>query len=123
VEILKNAWIDIAVTALIVLAVVDGSPVATWGIYVYTPIMVLLKLSAFMSRNKPAKFKPQDAGVPIAVYHVLYAVNAGVLLYGALRVDPDWWWVAASWAIIWLLSAAAGKGKPVSTPKPDNGSE
>lgn len=114
-EILKNAWFDALVTALIAYAVfVGGSEAVRWAIVVYSPVMLLLKVVAFAGRHKRSPIKPQDPGIPVAVFHVLYAANVAILTYGAIRTSSDWWWVAGCWAIIWLLSAASGKGKPVS---------
>ena len=93
-HILKNAWLDIAVTVLIVAAVIFGGEVARWGVVVYTPIMLLLKIAAFKGRHSPARLRPQDAGVPVVVYHFIYAANVGLLVYGALFVSTGWWWVA-----------------------------
>jgi hypothetical protein len=113
-DILKNVWLDLIVTAVIAVAVFTGQEVAYWAVVVYTPFMVLLKIIAFSGRHKPSRFKPQDAGVPLAVYHVLYAANFGLLVFGSLRVSDSWWWMAGCWGVIWLLSALSGKGKAVS---------
>lgn len=116
-NLLKNAWLDIAVTILIGAAVFLDLEAARWAVMIYTPFMVLLKLVAFSGRHSPSRIKPKDAGVPSIVYHILYGANLAMLLFGSVRVSESWWWVAAAWAIIWLLSAATGKGKPV-TQKP-----
>ena len=113
-NLLKKAWLDIAVTALIAVAVFDGNEAAGWAVMIYTPFMVLLKITAFTGRHSPSRIKPQDTGIPVVVYHILYGANLGLLVFGTLRVTTTWWWVAACWAIIWLLSAVTGKGKPVT---------
>jgi hypothetical protein len=110
--ILRGAWFDIVVTAAITAAVFMDLHVLRWAVMIYTPFILLLKLAAFARRHSPSKFKPQDAGVPTIVYHILYALNAGILVLGASK-DSEWWWVAGAWLLIWLLSAASGKGKPV----------
>ena len=114
-NLLRNAWLDIAVTALIGIAILLDNEPARWAVMVYTPIMVLLKLAAFSGRHSPSRIRAQDAGVPLIVYHILYGANLAMLVYGSIRVSDSWWWVTAAWAIIWLLSAATGKGKPVRT--------
>ena len=105
---LKNAFLDVAVTIMIGLATFGQMEWARWIVTVYTPLMLLLKLLAYRGARTPSKIKPTDAGVPTVVYHVLYAAN--VLISAADR----WWWVAACWAVIWVLSAVSGKGKPVA---------
>jgi len=114
VNLLRNAWLDIAVTALIAFAVFDGNEAAQWAIMIYTPFMVLLKISAFTGRHSPSRIKPRDTGIPVVAYHILYGANVGILVFGSLRVSNIWWWVAACWGVIWLLSALTGKGKPVA---------
>ena len=110
-DIIKNTWFDLVVTAVIVVAAFVPNEYAMWAVYVYSPLMLLMKLGAFMGRNAQTRFKPQDAGVPTIFYHLLYAANFGALVYGALINTSDWWWVAGCWALIWLLSAASGTGK------------
>ena len=118
-EIIKNAWIDILVTAVIAAAVFLDVEVLMWLVYVYTPIMLILKVVTFARRHKPSKFKPQDAGVPVAVFHVLYAANVLILAYASMEIDQKWTWVAACWAAIWVLSAVTGRGKAVKKPLSD----
>lgn len=110
-NLIKNAWLDIAVTVLIAVAVLTGNEITRWAVMVYTPFMVLLKLAALRGSYTPSKIRPKETGVPEMVYHVLYALNVALLVFGGLRVSGTWWWVAACWILIWLLSAAASKGK------------
>ena len=112
-NLLKNAWLDITVTALIALAVFLENEAASWAVMIYTPFMVVLKISAFTGRHSPSRLRPRDAGVPLLVYHVLYGANVAILVFGSVRVTNTWWWVAGCWFVIWILSAAAGKGSSI----------
>jgi hypothetical protein len=101
---IKNALLDIAVPVVMLLATVGEMEWAWWIIAIYTPFMLVLKAAAYFGRHSTSKFKPTDAGVPTVVYHVLYAANLLIAAY------DRWWWVAGAWAVIWVLSAAAGRG-------------
>jgi hypothetical protein len=109
-SILKNNWLDIAVTVAIAVAVFSGNEVLRWVVLIYTPLMLLLKIVAFSNRHSTSRIKPKDSGTPPLFYHILYGVNVAILLYGSLVVSRSWWWVTACWALIWILSAAAGTG-------------
>lgn len=98
---IKNAWIDVAVTVVLALAVFADATWAWWAIAVYTPFMLLLKVAAYTRRHSGSKIKPIDAGVPPVVYHVLYAANVLIASY------DGWWWMVACWAAIWVLSAVS----------------
>lgn len=97
---IKDAWLDITVTIVIVLATFGDMEWARWIVMVYTPLMLVLWLSAYIRRYAKSKIKPKKTGVPPAVHHVLY--GADVLITAFDR----WWWVAGCWALIWFLSAA-----------------
>jgi len=95
---IKNVIVDVIVTVIIALYVFSNAAWGYWVIIVYTPLMVLLKLGAVASGvSKVVKQKPDET--PNWFYHVLYALNFALLLYGAM------WWPAAGWAAIWILSA------------------
>jgi len=94
---LKNALLDIAITVMIALATFGEMQWAWWVVVVYTPFMLLLKIMAFQGRHKRSKIKPTDVGVPTIVYHILYAANV------FFAVWDRWWWMAAAWAVIWVL--------------------
>lgn len=110
-NLLKNIWLDLAVTAVIAVAVFLDHEVARWAVMIYTPFMVVLKIASFTTRHSPSRIKTKDLGVPVLVYHVLYGANVALLVFGSLNVRDLWWWFAACWAVIWLLSAATGTGK------------
>jgi len=100
---LKNALIDLLVTAVIIIYVITNE---SWGYYVimiYTPLILLLKVGAIAGGagkivRKTGKEKKSDVA-PNWFYHLLYGANFALLLYGA------WWIMAGGWAVIWILSA------------------
>lgn len=95
---LKNIVIDLAVTLLVVVAVVTGAAWAEWIIVIYTPLMLIMKVVALVGGSLFSKLQTAPDEVPRWLYHVLYGVNTGLLLgYG-------WWWVGGQWGVIWLLS-------------------
>jgi hypothetical protein len=90
---LRHVIIDFAIV-LVILAATFGAYVwAAWIVWIYTPLMLLLKLGSVVS-----KVTPSASGVPHLFYHVIYAVSVVVLLYHA------WYWEAAGWTAIWILS-------------------
>lgn len=104
---LKDAWLDIAVTVVIILATFGEMEWARWIITVYTPLMLLLWLTAYMRRYSKSKIKAAKTSVPPAVHHFLYGANVLITAY------DRWWWVAGCWALVWFLSASTSKA---STP-------
>lgn len=93
---LKHVLIDLLITLCVVLATFGAIVWAKWVVWIYTPLMVLLKLGALGAKLP----QPKD-GPPDGFFHVLYGVNLAILLWHA------WWWVAAGWAAIWVLSVVA----------------
>jgi len=96
---IKNAIIDIAVTVVIALLAFTGATWAWWIVAIYTPLMVLLKLFALSGAATAVQQKASD--VPTWFYHVLYGANLVLLLVAVF------YWAAAGWAVIWLLSVVA----------------
>ena len=96
---LKHVVIDLAVTLVIVVAVVTGQAWAQWIVWIYTPFMLFLKLGALFGGSLTAQIQQPD--VPAWFFHVLYAFNVAVLLF------YGWWLGGTGWALIWALSAAA----------------
>ena len=97
---IKNTLVDVAVTVLIVLAVTMNLEWARWGVLIYTPLMVILKIVAFVGSQSLGQLKPKGDGVPVWFYHALYGVNV------LMTVVDRWWIVAGGWALIWILSFA-----------------
>lgn len=103
---LKNVILDLAVTACILAATVFDQTWAGWVVVIYTPLMLVLKAGVFFMPSVGATARRDD--VPELVYHVLYAVDAGLLLL------HGWWWTGGGWVLIWALSAAQvlKRGRP-----------
>lgn len=95
---LRNVVLDLVVTACILAATVFEQTWAGWIVVVYTPLMVVLKAVAFFTPDLGGGMKRGDE-VPDLFYHLLYAVDAGLLLL------HGWWWTGAGWILIWILSA------------------
>ena len=96
---IKNALIDLAITAVIAVYAFNG---ATWGwcvIAIYTPLMVLLKVFALSGAASAVQRKADE--VPLWFYHLLFAANV-ILLFVA-----DFNYAAFGWVAIWLLSVLA----------------
>ena len=97
---LKNVLIDLAVTLLVLVAVVTGAAWAKWIVVIYTPLMLIMKVVALVGGSFLSKLQTTPDEVPRWFYHLLYGVNTGLLLgYG-------WWWVGGQWGVIWFLSIA-----------------
>ena len=94
---LKSILIDLLVTAVILWTVFSD---AQWGrvaLWIYTPLMILIKVGALtMGRQLTRQVKPDET--PVAIYHVLYAVNVAALLW------DRWWIMAGLWVAVWVLS-------------------
>ena len=97
---LKHVVVDLAVTLLIALTTTRVLPAwAEWIVYIYTPFMLILKITAYFAELKKMSPKKQDEGQPPAwFYHVLYAVNVGMLGFSG------WWATFAQWIVIWFVS-------------------
>lgn len=103
---IKNALVDIAVTVLIVLAATMDQSWARWIVLIYTPLMLILKVVAFLGSRSLGQLKQKGSGVPSWFYHALYAVNVLVSGVAAITGARQWWLIAGGWALIWALSAA-----------------
>lgn len=120
---IKHTLVDVAVTILIVLATTLDLEWARWGVLIYTPLMVILKIVALLGSRALGQLKRKGDGVPPWFYHVLYALNvafsAGFAVAGGGGNAHQWWVIAGGWALIWVLSIAAElrKGRPAAAKK------
>ena len=96
---IKNALIDLAITAVIAVYAFNGATWGWWVIAIYAPLMVLLKVFA-LSGAASAVQRKADEG-PLWFYHLLFAANV-ILLFVA-----DFNYAAFGWVAIWLLSVLA----------------
>ncbi len=94
---IKNVVLDIAVTIVIAVWVFTRPEWAYWVIVIYTPLLLLLKLTTVSSGLSKVAALAGDT-TPNWFYHVVYASNVILLFIG------EWWIVGAGWAIIWLMS-------------------
>jgi len=101
---LKNAVIDLAITAVIAMLYFTGAQWAWWVVAIYTPLMVLLKLFALSGVAAAVQRKADD--VPIWFYHVLFAANVILLLL------TPFYYAVAGWIVIWVLSVVAESRRP-----------
>lgn len=102
---IKNAIIDIAITAVIIAYALTLATWSWWIIAIYTPLMVLLKVFALSGAASSVQRKADD--VPSWFYHVLYATNVVLLL------TASFYYAAIGWAAIWILSSVAeSKSRP-----------
>ncbi|MBN1540536.1 hypothetical protein JW992_00190 [candidate division KSB1 bacterium] len=90
------AW-DIVIALLIVAGTILDLNAVRIGLYVYTPILLLLKIGLFFS-SESVRLKRLKTQIPDWIYHLLYAIDVGFLI--AFR----WWVLAAMWAVIWTIS-------------------
>lgn len=92
---------DLIVTIVIVTAIFVETTWMRWVIIGYTGIMLLAKVVVIAGDSALQLIRKTQTEAPDWLPHLLYAINTGVLLYGA------WWYTAAGWAAIWLLSYIA----------------
>ncbi|PSQ68600.1 MAG: hypothetical protein BRD29_03495 [Bacteroidetes bacterium QH_2_67_10] len=110
---LRNAVVDIAATLVIVAWVAQNWSWAGWAVWVYTPLMLVLKAAALGLGRLLGRANRGD--VPAWFYHFSYAANVVLLLYGAQFV-PGRWGLAAMWGGIWGLSVLAARHARASQP-------
>lgn len=117
---IKNTLIDIGVTTLIVLTAVLDLTWTRWVVLIYTPLMLIMKIVAFLGSTSLGALQRKGDGVPTWFYHVLYAANVAVMAaYAYLSAGTaarHGWMLAAGWALIWVLSIAADvRMRPTAT--------
>ena len=111
---LQSAFVDIAITAVIVLWVFGILPDwAQWIVYIYTPLIAALKLIAFATGLDKVKTKTATNTPPSLFYHLLFAINVATLLYAHFayrHLEPGI--MAGLWVLTWILSALSERRKP-----------
>ena len=110
---LQTAFIDIAISLVIVLWVFNILPEWTqWIVYIYTPLIAVLKILAFATGLDKVKSKTSGNEPPALFYHLLFAVNVAALLYDHfvnLHLIPGI--MAGIWVITWVLSVLSERRK------------
>lgn len=98
---IKDVLVDLIVTAFIIASIFLEMSWMRWIVIGYTAIMVVAKGIVLAGDSALQLIRKTKTEAPDWLPHVLYAINTGVLLYGA------WWYTAGGWVIIWLLSYLA----------------
>lgn len=101
---LRNVVVDLVATLVILMWVVQGWDWAGWAVWIYTPLMLVLKIAALTLGRLLGRANRGD--VPAWFYHFVYAANVALLGYGAQYVSGRWI-LAAMWVAIWALSVWA----------------
>jgi phosphatidylglycerophosphate synthase len=93
---LKDSILDVLFLGVIISTLFYPSNTSFIIIWVYTGLLLLSKVFAlFMPQLQKRASK---TSTPNWVYHLIYAVSSGALLYAQK------WYLAALWMIIWILS-------------------
>ena len=93
---LKDSIIDLAFLGVIISTLFYPSNSTFIIIWIYTGLLSISKvLAAFMPALQKRAAKTDT---PNWIYHIIYAASLGTFLYTSK------WYLAAAWAIIWLLS-------------------
>lgn len=109
---IKNVLLDLVVLAVIAIYAFDPAEWGYWVIAVYTPFMLVLKLGALASGMATAIRGKGADNAPSWFFHLVYAASVLLLLYA------EFWWAAAGWMGIWILSAVAdARSKPQASKK------
>lgn len=99
---IKNATVDIAVSIVILIAVIIEVQWLERVVAAYTILMLFLKLLAVVSDQFMKSVKPgKSLEVPLWFTSSLYAFNVFVLL------GFGWYYTALLWGLIWLFSYMA----------------
>jgi hypothetical protein len=109
---LQHVIIDLAATAVILLAVATGANWAYWVVVVYTPIMLVVKIVGYFGRGIVRQAKTTDE-VPKLFYHAIYVISIAALAWAG------WWLLSAAWLVIWVLSILTER--PVVSRRPVRG--
>lgn len=110
---LRNVVVDLVATLAILAWVVQGAAWLGWAVWIYTSLMLVLKVAALSLGSLLGRTDRGD--VPVWFYHFSYAANVVLLLYGAQFV-PGRWGLAAMWGGIWGLSVLAARHARASQP-------
>jgi hypothetical protein len=102
--VFRQIAVDLIVTILIIVAVVINNQWLTYLIIGYTVLMFGMKILVIYSEQLRAIAKKNKSNIPEIFYHLLYGINVAALTVFA------WYYIAAAWAVIWILSVySSGK--------------
>jgi len=94
---LKNAVLDIALTALVITAVVTQIDWLRFFIIAYAGIMLFMKIGVYRSAQMTNRVNKKEE-VPVWFNHLLYAIDVAAPLF------VGFWLMSGLWAAIWLVS-------------------
>lgn len=93
---LKDSVLDVIFMGVIISTLFFPSNTAFIIIWVYTCLLLTSKILAlFMPFLQK---KAANTNTPNWIYHLIYAVSVGSLLY------IQKWYLAGAWALVWILS-------------------
>ena len=95
---IRHVAVDLIVLVAIFLATMLDVEAAWWAVAVYTPLMLLLKVLAYAGGVGAGAIRTAKDAPPDWLLHAIYGASVALLL-----IDR-WYWAAAAWAAIWLLS-------------------
>lgn len=98
---IKEVLVDIVVTVFIIAALVMDATWMHWVVVGYTGVLVLAKILVLAGDDALQLIRKTQGEAPDWFPQLLYAINAGALLYFRQ------WYLAAGWLLIWLLSYRA----------------
>ncbi|SMO66802.1 hypothetical protein [Gracilimonas mengyeensis] len=93
---LKDAALDFIVLIIIMVLAFMGGDILYVVLWVYSALMLLTKI---LAQFMPAlKQKANKTSAPAYVYHGIYGLIVAIL------IASGYYYLAAPWAIIWILS-------------------
>ncbi|HBQ60411.1 MAG TPA: hypothetical protein DD671_12525 [Balneolaceae bacterium] len=93
---IKDAVVDIIILLFIVAYAISLNSVLQVILWVYTGLLFISKVLALFMPS--LQRRANNTQVPIYVYHIIYILTLGTLIY-----IGDFYF-AAAWGIIWVLS-------------------
>ncbi|MDX1592388.1 MAG: hypothetical protein R3283_10515 [Balneolaceae bacterium] len=105
---LKNSAVDLLATLVIAIVVFfDSDYHLEYIVYIYTGLMVLARTITLFSSNFRAITKKKVSEAPQWVYHLLYFLNTGILIFGGFYITAACW--AYIWGVAWYVHSAQRK--------------
>lgn len=98
---IKDVVVDLIVTAFIITSAILLETWMWWVVIIYTAVMLLAKVVVLAGDNALQLIRKTKTDAPDWFPHLLYGLNTATLIYG------EWWFAAAGWLGIWVLSFLA----------------
>lgn len=93
---IKDAYLDVLVLLLIVVFAFFTNEILRVVLWVYTLLLLLGKTIALFMPS--LQRKADQAEVPQYIYHIIYGLSIGVLLY------MQEYYLGSTWILVWGLS-------------------